>query len=169
MPQEATNAVRGQSLLLCVREVFRRQSQPVLQRLRRRSHAVWNGQKIGMQWWRAVISNCGEDTKLATQWSLRYRVTTLQTSCLHQCAFVNEQYNLVSAKAGATYKPCDLENYGTELNHFPGWYIDNSRIDLVIAQLRDVAILEAQVALLWQRDHATRLSVEILQLTKHPI
>jgi len=26
-----------------------------------------------------------------------------------------------------------------------------------------------QVALLWQRDRATRLSVEILQLTKHPI
>jgi len=25
------------------------------------------------------------------------------------------------------------------------------------------------VALLWQRDRATRLSVEILQLTKHPI
>ena len=26
-----------------------------------------------------------------------------------------------------------------------------------------------QVALLWQRDRATLLSVEILQLTKHPI
>jgi len=30
-------------------------------------------------------------------------------------------------------------------------------------------ILRLQVALIWQRDRATRLSVEILQLTKHPI
>ena len=35
-----------------------------------------------------------------------------------------------------------------------------------ISDLRPPSI---QVALLWQRDRATRLSVEILQLTKHPI
>ena len=32
-----------------------------------------------------------------------------------------------------------------------------------------ISLLWKQVALLWQRDRATRLSVEILQLTKHPI
>ena len=34
---------------------------------------------------------------------------------------------------------------------------------------RSNAGIVSQVALLWQRDRATRLSVEILQLTKHPI
>jgi len=45
---------------------------------------------------------------------------------------------------------------------------DNPREDVRIV-VRVVLVDFEQVALLWQRDRATRLSVEILQLTKHPI